>query len=268
MVGSDHIQRKLQLFTWQLHDSKNPAFEHSWKLFNMLTRVPTKQDDKVCGKPSILWSFKYIQESVIKISSWWRFPKGHLSHSEIKEMYSWRENIFFGYSCWNIWNIIELLNTQIQSYNFQDPQEFLENIPSPKQEEIVLPLDLHSENDCSFKYQNEYVSSNFNIENTTTPLVIEGLEENIIHHDFIDPMAEYMEVLLNSNSQACTVYKAQIHHQLPFHIINLVMRTHNQVTLMLFLTDSQVLHFFFQLLDWLHSHFCITWFSIIFRSIG
>ena len=46
---------------------------------------------------------------------------------------------------------IELLNSQIQSYNFWDPKEFLENLPSPKQEEIVLPLDLHVEGDCAFK---------------------------------------------------------------------------------------------------------------------
>ena len=38
-------------------------------------------------------------------------------------------------------NGIKLLHSQIQSYNFLDPKEFLENLPSPKQEEIVLPFD-------------------------------------------------------------------------------------------------------------------------------
>jgi len=38
-------------------------------------------------------------------------------------------------------NDIKLLHSQIQSYNFRDPKEFLENLPSPKQEEIVLPFD-------------------------------------------------------------------------------------------------------------------------------
>ena len=46
---------------------------------------------------------------------------------------------------------IELLNSQIQSYNFWDPKEFLESIPSLKQEEILLPLDLHIEDDYAFE---------------------------------------------------------------------------------------------------------------------
>lgn len=37
---------------------------------------------------------------------------------------------------------IKLFDFQIHSYSFQDPKQFLENIPSPKQEEIVLPFDL------------------------------------------------------------------------------------------------------------------------------
>jgi len=37
---------------------------------------------------------------------------------------------------------IELLALQIQFYSFQDPKNFLENIPSPKQDEILLPSDL------------------------------------------------------------------------------------------------------------------------------
>ena len=103
------------------------------------------------------------------------------------------------------------MNSQIQSYNFRDPKEFLENIPSPKQEEIVLPLDLHIEDDCAFKYQNEDEVSRVNIRDTTDQLVIEGIKENIIHHSFIDPIADYMEVLINSNVQTCTLYKDKIH---------------------------------------------------------
>ena len=37
---------------------------------------------------------------------------------------------------------IEILNLQIESYSFQDPKKFMENLPSPKQEEILLPCDL------------------------------------------------------------------------------------------------------------------------------
>jgi hypothetical protein len=36
---------------------------------------------------------------------------------------------------------IELLDLSIQSYSFQDPKQFFENLPSPKKEEMVLPFD-------------------------------------------------------------------------------------------------------------------------------
>ena len=52
-------------------------------------------------------------------------------------------------------NGIKIFHFQIQSYNFQDPKEFLENLPSPKQEEIVLPFDLQIEDDYSFKHKTE-----------------------------------------------------------------------------------------------------------------
>jgi len=39
-------------------------------------------------------------------------------------------------------NEIELLHSQIQSYDIRDPMEFLHNLPSPNHEEIVLPSDL------------------------------------------------------------------------------------------------------------------------------
>ena len=74
------------------------------------------------------------------------------------------------------------MHSQIQSYNFRDPKEFLENIPSPKKEEIVLPFDLQIEDDYSFKENTEEIVSGFNIEDTTNQLVIEGLEAQIIHH--------------------------------------------------------------------------------------
>ena len=43
----------------------------------------------------------------------------------------------------NYENEIKLLHSQIQSYNFQNPKEVFENLPSPKKEEIVLSFDLH-----------------------------------------------------------------------------------------------------------------------------
>ena len=36
---------------------------------------------------------------------------------------------------------IELLNTQIQSYSFQHPKQFYENLTSPKPKDIVLSFD-------------------------------------------------------------------------------------------------------------------------------
>lgn len=48
---------------------------------------------------------------------------------------------------------IELLDLQIQSYTFQYPQKFLESLPSRKQEEIVLPIDLQIEDDYFFEYK-------------------------------------------------------------------------------------------------------------------
>lgn len=67
----------------------------------------------------------------------------------------------------------------------------MENIPYPKQEEIVLPVDLQIEDDYVFEYNIEDVDARFNFEDATDQLGIEGLEANIIHHTFIDPIADY-----------------------------------------------------------------------------
>ena len=98
-------------------------------------------------------------------------------------------------------NDIKLLHSQIQSYNFWDPKEFLENLPSPKQEEIVLPFDLQIEDDYSFKHKPKEIVSEFNIKNTTNQLVIKGLEAQIIHYAFDDPIANYMETIFSSSLQ-------------------------------------------------------------------
>ena len=103
------------------------------------------------------------------------------------------------------------MHSQIQSYNFQDPKEFLENVPSQKQEEIVLPFNLHIEDDYAFKYKTGEIVSRFNIKDTTTQLVIEDLEALIIHHDFDDPIANYMEIIFSSILKTCFLYEDQIH---------------------------------------------------------
>jgi hypothetical protein len=149
---------------------------------------------------------------------------------------------------------IELLNTQIQSYSFQHPKQFFENLQSPKPKEIVLPVDVQIDGDYVFKYKTEVVVAGFNFEDATDQLVIEDLEANIMHHALIDPIADYMEVHVSLSFQTCILYKDQICQQFPFHIT----RTHNQGILRISLTSNQVVHLFLQLLDWLHWHFCIT----------
>ena len=87
----------------------------------------------------------------------------------------------------------------------------MENLPSPKQEEIVLPFDFQFEDDYSFKHKNEEMVSRINIQNTTEQLVIEGLEAQIIHYDFDDPIENYMETIFSSSRQTFFLYEDQIH---------------------------------------------------------
>jgi len=147
----------------------------------------------------------------------------------------------------NFKNDIELLDSQIQSYNFLDLKEFLENLPSPKQEEIVLPVDLQIDDDYVFKYKAEVVDAWFNFEDGTDLLVIEDLGMHIMHHALIDPIADYMEVYVSLSFQRCILYNNQICHQLPVHISVLIFIKHDEET-----------QPWDQLLGWLHWHFSIT----------
>ena len=52
---------------------------------------------------------------------------------------------------------IELLDFHIELYNFQDPKQFLENIPSRKQEEIIFPFDLQIDENYVFKYKTKTI---------------------------------------------------------------------------------------------------------------
>ena len=134
----------------------------------------------------------------------------------------------------------------------------MENLPSPKQEEIVLPFDLRIEDDYSFKHKTEEIVSRFNIKYTTNQLVIESLEAQIIHYAFDDPIANYMENIFSSSLQTYVLYEDQIYQQFPLHIISLIMKTHDQVMLPSLMKISQIIHSLLQLLDWLHWKFCIT----------
>jgi hypothetical protein len=144
-------------------------------------------------------------------------------------------------------NDIELLDSQIQSYNFRDLKEFLENLPSPKQEEIVLPIDWQIDDDYVFQYKAEVVDAGFNFEDAIDQLVIEDLGTNIMHHALIDPIADYMEVHVSLSFQTCILYNNQICHQLPVHISVSIFIKHDEET-----------QSWDQLLGWLHWHFFIT----------
>lgn len=50
---------------------------------------------------------------------------------------------------------IELLDYHIQSYNFQVPKQLLENLPSPKQEDIVFPFYFQIAENYVFEYDTE-----------------------------------------------------------------------------------------------------------------
>lgn len=99
----------------------------------------------------------------------------------------------------------ELLPSLTQSYNFQDPKHFLENIPSPKQEDIVFPSNLQIDQKFAFEHKTKtkYLESRFNLENTTDEIFFAqsfnlGLQGNVINHAFTNPITNYMEVLFSS----------------------------------------------------------------------
>ena len=136
------------------------------------------------------------------------------------------------------------MHSQIQSYNFQNPKEFFENLPSPKQEEIIISFDLHIEDDYSFKHNTEEIVSWSNIHNSTEKLVIEGLEVNNIYHAFIDPILDYMENLFRSNLQICFLYKDQTHQKWPLHIISFIIKAHDHNILPILVTRNQVIYLY------------------------
>jgi len=120
-------------------------------------------------------------------------------------------------------NEIELLHSQIQSYDFLNPKEFLQNLPSPSHEEIVLPSDLQIEDNHAFKRKTEKLVAGFSTEDTTIQLDQESPKETITHYAFVDPIADYMEVFLNSKSLTCFLYEDQIHQKWPFYVIISIM---------------------------------------------
>jgi hypothetical protein len=124
---------------------------------------------------------------------------------------------------------IEFLQSQIHSYHFRDPEAFLQNLPSPSHEEIVLPSDLQIEDNGVYviKAKTEDLVAGLITKEANLSSNQEGPEEAIPHDVFIDPISDYMELLLNSSSLACFLREDQIHQQRPFSVTILIMGAHD-----------------------------------------
>ena len=149
---------------------------------------------------------------------------------------------------------IDLLNTQIQSYSFQHPKQFYENLTSSKPKDIVLSFDFLIKEYfvCKHKSEIEQLQSWSNIEDMDVKLIHfrmlnEYMENQQIDHIFIDPVANYMELFFSITVQSCFFCKDPSYHQLPVHISVLIFIKHDD--------EAQSWD---QLLGWLHWHFFIT----------
>jgi hypothetical protein len=98
-----------------------------------------------------------------------------------------------------------------------------------------------------YNYKAEAVDAWFDFGNATDLLVIEDVGMHIMHHAFIDPIADYMEIYVSSSCQTCLLYNDQICHLLPVHISALI-----------FVKQDEEAQSWDQLLSWLHWHFFIT----------
>jgi hypothetical protein len=106
------------------------------------------------------------------------------------------------------------LDVQIESYDFQDPKQFLESLPPPQREEIVIPFDLQIEEghgcEPDFVELESRISLDEGIEEVIQDqLVMESIKGISINYEFIDPVADYMK-----NFSGPIVH---IHLQLPLH---------------------------------------------------
>lgn len=155
---------------------------------------------------------------------------------------------------------IEFLQSQIHSYHFRDPEAFLQNLPSPSHEEIVIPSDLQIEDNYVyvFKAKTKDLVAGLITKEATVSSDQEGPEEAIPHDVFIDPIADYMELLLNSSSLAHFLHEDQIHQQRPFYATILIMGAPDRIVLPSSLTTSESVHLFLPLLKWLHWLFDFT----------
>jgi len=155
-------------------------------------------------------------------------------------------------------NEIELVHSQIQPFDFQDPKEFLQSLPSPSHEAIVLPSHLQIGDKLGFKTKTEVLAAEFDIEDATVPSDTEGLEKTLPHDAFVDPIADYMEDLFSSKSLKYFLYEDQVVQQWPLYVTILIMGAHDQTMFLISPTVSQRVSFFLQVLKWLHWLFHFT----------
>jgi hypothetical protein len=165
------------------------------------------------------------------------------------------KSCFLGLVAERLENEFELLDVQFESYDFQDPKQFLESLPPPKREEIVIPFDLQIKEgygcEPNFVELESRISLDEEIEEVIQDqLVIESIKGISINYEFIDPVADYMK-----NFSGPIVH---IHLQFPLHYTPWVFRTEGQVVFLMFLINSQEVNVYNQLLDWLHWHYFIV----------
>ena len=105
----------------------------------------------------------------------------------------------------------------------------MESLPPPKKEEIPFPFEVQEEGDRAFKIHIEDVLEDTVIKAAqdvdNLPVVL-GQKEESIHPAFIDPVAEYMEALISSNSPALILHKGQIHQEWSPLMVTVVLKSH------------------------------------------
>ena len=80
------------------------------------------------------------------------------------QLTSENKNCFLGLAATILENEIELLDVKIGSYDFQDPKQFLEGLPPPKKEEIVIPFDLQIEEEYGYELDIVELESRFSLD--------------------------------------------------------------------------------------------------------
>ena len=90
------------------------------------------------------------------------------------------KSCFIGLIAERLENGFELLDFQIESHDFQDHKQFLESLPPPKREEIVIPFELQIEEEYGYEPDIVELESRFNLD--------EEIEKFIL---YIDVAQEY-----------------------------------------------------------------------------